>query len=558
MSEYLRRDYHDVGDMDNLKGNDSKNDLLCAFCSSQMAVSGPHSPKLLECLHSFCYSCLDDAVKGTKVSCFICKATTVLTDGIEGLEDDFVILSRLARAEVILKDPLCGNCEIKASTSKCMDCDDDCAFLCTECSVGHAKMKAFRRHKVITLASYRENLTRESSKSGPIITTHSCKVHPNEALILFCETCDTPVCRDCILHDHRPHTYVFAEEASRAQKRVLLQYLSATKARLGEINDAKGNVQNILEALDLQKAQVSDQVKKCFADLVALMLAREKQAHKELDNFYQEKAARLKAQEDELDGKATLLQNACDFADSAINSGCTVPLFNTKNAIAARLQFLKNMECTLQPVDCADIDFRKADEVVRETLPSVGQVYLRAAPQASLCQLSHKYCPEGCFTFCIHLFNRKGEPVVPGSASCTVSCVVFSYANDSDMDDELNSNGVELLNSRLTDCSTSVCEWNVVPVDMFACLLVEVQVDGEDVPGSPLAIPGLELEGESGLLFGVEKGNITEVSSAVEDDGEPDNIRSYDSETAWLTSKTGAEVWAGFYSFGSNYCDMLT
>jgi len=525
---------------DSLDDHGSSETICCGLCNHPMTSSGKHVPKVLDCLHSFCYTCLDEAVRGTKLRCFTCESTTNIPDGIESLEDDFVILGKLARAEVIMKDPLCGNCEKKASTSKCMDCDDDCAFLCAECSVGHAKMKAFRNHKVISLAHYRESLTKES-KVGSVGISQTCKHHPGEALMLFCETCDSPVCRDCILHEHRPHTYVFAEEASRAQKRVLLSHLFATRARLTEIVDSSNAVRGVSENLDLQRAQVTEQIRKCFADLVALILAREKQAHKELDNFYQEKSSRLKIQEMELERKASLLRNACDFTDGALASGSIVPLFRTKNAIAGRLQNLKSMECVLQPVDTADIDFRKADEIMRETLPTVGQVFLKASPQPSLCTMSHKYCPEGCYTFTLNLVNRRGEPIVPGSGSCTVTCVVMSYSSDNDIDDENNSGGIELLSSRITDCSTSVCEWNVVPVDMFACLLVEVQVDGVDVPGSPLAIPGLELEGEPGLLFGEERGAITVVSSAVEEDGEPENLRSYDSETAWLTAATGHE-----------------
>lgn len=534
MSEYISKEAHETDDVD------GKDNICCGLCNSPMSVSGKHVPKVLDCLHSFCFSCLDEAVRGTKLRCFICEMTTSVTDGIETLEDDFVILGKLARAEVITKDPLCGNCEKKAATSKCMDCDDDCAFLCAECSVGHAKMKAFRTHKVISLAHYRESLTKES-KTANIGITHTCKTHAGEALMLFCETCDSPVCRDCILHEHRPHTYVFAEEASRSQKRVLLSHLFATRSRLQEIVDSTNAVRSVSEVLDVQRTQVTEQIRKCFADLVALILAREKQAHKELDNFYQEKSSRLKIQEMELERKAGLLRNACDFTDGALSSGSIVPLFRTKNAIAARLQFLKAMDCVLQPVDTADIDFRKADETIKESLPSVGQVFLKASPLASQCQMTHKYCPEGCYTFTLNLFNRRGEPVVPGSGSFAVNCVVVSYSSDNDIEDESNSGGIELLSSRITDCSTSVCEWNVVPVDMFACLVVEIQVDGADVPGSPLAIPGLELEGEPGILFGEERGSITVVSSAVEEDGEPENLRSYDSETAWLTSSTGHE-----------------
>eukprot|EP01041_Mallomonas_annulata_P005826 gene5826-11763_t len=534
MAEYVSKEL--------VEGEEDRGDgVICGFCNTPMTTSGRRVPKLLDCLHSFCFACLEDSLKGTKLRCFLCEASTSIPEGVDSLEDDFVILGKLARAEVIMKDPLCGNCELKPSTTKCMDCDDDCAFLCTDCSVGHAKMKAFRSHKVISLSSYRDSLTKEFAKNGPVMQTHTCNTHPGESLMLFCETCDIPVCRDCILHEHRPHTYVFAEEASRSQKRVVLSHLFAARSRLSELLDAKNAVCSVTEALEVQRVQVTDNIRKCFSDLVALLAAREKLAHKELDNFFQEKSARLKIQEQELEHKATLLRNACDFTENALASGCTVPLFRTKNAITARLQYLKSMDCILQPVDCADIDFRKADETIREMVPAAGQVFLRATPLASKCTMTHKYCPEGCYTFSLNLVNRRGDPVLPGNGSFTVSCVVFSYASDSEMDEDANSNGIELLNSRLTDCTTSVCEWNVVPVDMFACLLVEIQIDGEDVPGSPLAIPGLELEGDAGLLFGEDRGAIVAVSSAVEEDGEPDNLRSYDSDNAWLTSSTGHE-----------------
>lgn len=49
---------------------------------------------------------------------------------------------------------LCGNCEAANASSRCLQCDEDCAFLCHDCAGKHNQMKAFRRHEIVLLSDY--------------------------------------------------------------------------------------------------------------------------------------------------------------------------------------------------------------------------------------------------------------------------------------------------------------------------------------------------------------------------------------------------------------------
>ena len=53
-----------------------------------------------------------------------------------------------------LQPYLCGNCESANASTRCLQCDEDCAFLCHDCAGKHNQMKAFRRHEIVLLSDY--------------------------------------------------------------------------------------------------------------------------------------------------------------------------------------------------------------------------------------------------------------------------------------------------------------------------------------------------------------------------------------------------------------------
>ncbi|XP_076444022.1 uncharacterized protein LOC143282306, partial [Babylonia areolata] len=106
---------------------------------------------------------------------------------------------------------LCDDTSI-AAIAHCSECDDD---LCSACVRRHRKMSLAAQHDVKLFRPQRRDGDSSDTvtAAGPSMTAHSnslalidyCQKHPEERLRFFCETCQTPVCRDCILTTHKQH-----------------------------------------------------------------------------------------------------------------------------------------------------------------------------------------------------------------------------------------------------------------------------------------------------------------------------------------------------------------
>ena len=69
-----------------------------------------------------------------------------------------------------------------------------------------------KTHKVVNLKELRSG-----NVLPPLTTTEEemCNDHNGEKKKFYCETCETPICRDCIVLDHRQHKYISLKEASK-------------------------------------------------------------------------------------------------------------------------------------------------------------------------------------------------------------------------------------------------------------------------------------------------------------------------------------------------------
>ena len=89
----------------------------------------------------------------------------------------------------------CDNCTSgEAALVRCSTC---CWFLCDFCSQAHQRSKLTCSHQLIALE--------ELKSSGPSAFSRRavCKIHDNEPIKLFCETCEVTICRDCTVVNHR-------------------------------------------------------------------------------------------------------------------------------------------------------------------------------------------------------------------------------------------------------------------------------------------------------------------------------------------------------------------
>ena len=105
------------------------------------------------------------------------------------------------------KKILCDNCESDDSAQcRCNDCG---IFLCQFCTESHKRSRSTKQHEMLTMEELKSN-------PGPQKITEKirCPKHKDEVIKLFCKTCQTTICRDCTIVDHRQHEYGFVEDVA--------------------------------------------------------------------------------------------------------------------------------------------------------------------------------------------------------------------------------------------------------------------------------------------------------------------------------------------------------
>ena len=81
-------------------------------------------------------------------------------------------------------------------------------FLCENCFRVHKRLPSTKDHLMLSLNQFMQS-------NVPVLTASKslfCQKHPQELLKLYCEDCETLVCRDCVLVKHKTHDSNFIDD----------------------------------------------------------------------------------------------------------------------------------------------------------------------------------------------------------------------------------------------------------------------------------------------------------------------------------------------------------
>lgn len=71
-----------------------------------------------------------------------------------------------------------------------------------------------KEHEVIALGDLQTQKEVQEKLHRPLM----CTVHERDVLKYFCETCDEPVCRECLIIDHREHHYGYLKDVDKRHR----------------------------------------------------------------------------------------------------------------------------------------------------------------------------------------------------------------------------------------------------------------------------------------------------------------------------------------------------
>lgn len=94
-------------------------------------------------------------------------------------------------------------------------------------------------HRIVPLADVTAGKYDDEIRSKQQIP---CRKHEGEDFRFFCETCDVPVCRDCIVLGHQNHRCVSPSDARKHLEENLNSLMSSLNEKVKTFHTAKNNI----------------------------------------------------------------------------------------------------------------------------------------------------------------------------------------------------------------------------------------------------------------------------------------------------------------------------
>ncbi|XP_078699908.1 uncharacterized protein LOC144926765 [Branchiostoma floridae x Branchiostoma belcheri] len=369
--------------------------IAADFLECKICLKPFKEPKSLPCLHTFCKGCLenlvlqqdeldstdssdDDEEETNKFPCPICRTKTVLPGGgVSGLKDNFFVLSLRDTVEthrtLASNDKVpCDNCEEVASCG-CVVCEE---FLCEDCAETHRRAKRTRGHEVIGVVELSQQLI-SKARSFKSTSLPMCPKHEDEKLKFYCETCQSPICRDCTVLQHKDHKYGLLADVVSDVRAKVKDKLATARPKIVEYRDITEIAAKKQAELDTRSKKAADDIDaaaeeeiKCYTGLVR---RKQTELKEKLAAVTAARSKQLSATADSVESTLGCLSSTVDFSQKVVEHGSDFDVMNVYCDVTSRLESLLKGPTPDIPDDISYVRFDPKTER-RETEIILGDI----------------------------------------------------------------------------------------------------------------------------------------------------------------------------------------
>ncbi|XP_056007877.1 E3 ubiquitin-protein ligase TRIM71-like [Ostrea edulis] len=285
--------------------------LKCRLCNDNLNTSVGLS-RLLPCLHSLCFPCLEKKMIDKEIICPICyEKHRIQNRGLDKLSSDPNLkdLNAYVDFHSCGEKHICGMCDKNTDLShRCKQCE---VVICNGCVLIHRKIRKLIHHELFPIhRNSAENLVNDPGEfSSDVFCTQ--RDHEKEILRIYCSSpCRKPVCILCAFGNHLGHVQsllrdVYCKERLKAntiyseiesQVKAIENVIQCVQKEMQLIREHALHEQNSMEATFRNAEKVID---KCEKDLLrevdVLSLQKVKILQNQADSLQHNKDSRNEA-----------------------------------------------------------------------------------------------------------------------------------------------------------------------------------------------------------------------------------------------------------------------
>ena len=176
-----------------------------------------------------------------------------------------------------------------------------------------------------------------------------CPAHPAEELRLFCELCDRPVCRDCVVGEHREHPYDFTSNVIHKHGDSVRELLRGTQPHMEALEEALAQIKGTNSALQERVKAVAADIRTFSEGYIKAIEEHRDKLLKQLGDIRVQKENSLQLQKAQLEQLLADMRTGVEFTEHLLASGSDLEILITKGVVVERLTKLNKVEYSAHP-----------------------------------------------------------------------------------------------------------------------------------------------------------------------------------------------------------------
>uniref|UniRef100_A0A8D0HDQ9 RING-type E3 ubiquitin transferase n=1 Tax=Sphenodon punctatus TaxID=8508 RepID=A0A8D0HDQ9_SPHPU len=275
------------------------------------------------------------------ILCPVCDTEVELPQGgIKELTTDHMAVNEVLLESLQSGGPglACDLCLDGEAVKHCYDCKTN---LCLFCCQAHRRQKKTASHMAVEL----QDLKGYSRIGKPIL----CPSHPSEELRLFCELCDCPVCRDCVVGKHRQHPYDFTSYVIHKHGDSLRDLLKSTQLHVGTLEGALSQIEGVGSTIRGRMEAVAAEIRMFSDGYIRAIEMHRNQLLTQLEELKAQKENLLHLQKVQLEQLLLDMRSGVEFTERLLTTGSDLEILITKGVVTSRLRKLNEADYNVHP-----------------------------------------------------------------------------------------------------------------------------------------------------------------------------------------------------------------
>ena len=295
-------------------------ELTCSICLEVFT-----DPRILPCVHSYCFDCLDGWVKkspgNNTITCPLCNETSpVPKGGLRKVKNNYFLQDLVRRMNK--KDTKPSGRGIECSTDDCVQpsvqyCTEGCGPLCNDCFRHHARSKGSKKHHVVPVDDAPDMDPIKVSELAPLY----CKIHPRNIVDQFCIDCGLAACDLCLIRNHRQHKLVDLTEQAETKRKQLENIVKETDVIIKLIDEQIADSEKHTKQSSDDIHNTKQQINKMIDGMINKLNKQRKQLFTSLDQIENEKEKVVMSVRDGLDFNKAAVTSLRAYTDNVLRHG---------------------------------------------------------------------------------------------------------------------------------------------------------------------------------------------------------------------------------------------